>query len=496
MESLFTGIALVLDPSALMAIGIGTFLGILIGALPGLGSVVAITIVLPFTYSMAQVPAVALLLAVYAGSIYGGSLSAILINSPGTPAAAATALDGYAMARDGLAGEALGWATLASVVGGLFSTLVLILLAPQLARFALRFGPVEIFALILFALTCIAAISRGNLALGLAAGCIGIFLSCVGSDPITGDLRFTFGWFPLTAGFNLIAVAVGIFALSEIFVRALRPQQRRYDVLSSGGLVLPSWAEVRPRLRQFFKGSVLGTGIGILPGTGAAAASFISYAEAKRSSANADRIGEGEPDGLIASETANNAVTGGALVPTLALGIPGDVVTAVMLTTLLIQGITPGVRLMSDNPDIVYAAFSAFFIINLALLPLGFVAAKAFAHVLKVPAHLLIPSIVILSLVGAYGVRGNWFDLVTAVAAGILGFALRIGHVPLAPVLIGMVLGPQLEISLRQGLIIEDQQFSRFFTGHPIALLFFTLTALALLIPVLKRLHDRILPHQ
>lgn len=488
MDSILAGIGLVLDPAALIAIGIGTFLGILIGALPGLGSVVAITIVLPFTYSMGQVPAVALLLAVYAGSIYGGSLSAILINSPGTPAAAATALDGYAMARKGHAGEALGWGTLASVVGGLFSTIVLILLAPQLARFALKFGPVEIFALILFALTCIAAISRGNLASGLAAGCIGIFLSCVGSDPITGDLRFTFGWFPLTAGFNLIAVAVGIFALSEVFVRALRPQERRYDVLTTGGLVLPSWAAVRPRLRQFLKGSVLGTGIGILPGTGAAAASFISYAEAKRNSPNADKIGEGEPDGLIAAETANNAVTGGALIPTLALGIPGDVVTAVMLSTLLIQGITPGVRLMSDNPEIIYAAFSAFFLINLALLPFGSVAARVFAHILKVPAALLIPTIVILSLIGAYGVRGNWFDLVTALAAGIVGFALRLTNVPLAPVLIGMVLGPQLEIALRQGLIIEDQDFSRFFTGHPLALFFFAMTALALLGPAFKRL--------
>lgn len=485
MEHLLEGMALIATPVAILAILVGTFVGIIIGALPGLGSVVALTIVLPFTYSLGQAPSIALLLGVYAGSIYGGSLSAILINTPGTPASAATALDGFAMAREGRAGEALGWATIASVVGGLFSTLVLVLLAPQLARVALRFGPVEVFALIVLALTSIAAISRGSLIMGLLGGMIGLFLATVGSDPITGDIRFNFGWFPLTSGFNIIAVAIGLFALSEVFVRALEPSGRRFDVLSAGGMKLPSWRELKPRLRQFLKGSVIGTGIGVLPGTGAAAASFISYAEAKRTSSNRQRFGDGEPDGIIASETANNAVTGGALVPTLALGIPGDVVTAVMLTTLLIQGITPGVRLMVDNPEIVYAAFIAFFLINLILLPQGMLAARLFARILKVPEPLLVPAVVILSLIGAYGVRGNWFDLVVALGAGLFGLLLRLFGVPLAPLIIGMVLGSELELSLRQGLILKDDNFWLFFTDHPIALALFGATALVLLSPIL-----------
>ena len=362
-------------------------------------------------------------------------------------------------------------------------TLVLVLLAPQLARLALSFGPIETFALVLLALTCIASISRGSLVLGLLGGVIGLGLATVGSDPITGDIRFAYGYFPLTAGFNLIAVAVGLFALSEVFVRALEGVSRDGEVLSVGGMQLPRWSELRPRLPGLLKSCAIGTGVGILPGTGAAAASFMSYAEAKRSSPRRDRFGAGEPDGVIASEAANNAVTGGALVPTLALGIPGDVVTAVMVTTLLIQGVTPGVRLMRDNPEIVYAAFVTFFVINLVLLPLAFLASRLFARVLKTPEPLFLPGVVLLSLIGAYGVRGNWFDLVVAFAAGVFGFALRRHGVPLAPVVIGLVLGPQLEMSLRQGLIITGGRLTPFVTEHPIALVLLVLTTFILLAP-------------
>jgi putative tricarboxylic transport membrane protein len=409
------------------------------------------------------------LLAVYAGSVYGGSISAILINTPGTPQSAATCLDGYPMAQRGEAGKALGWATVSSVIGGLVSAVVLIFAAPQLAAFALNFGPIETFALILLGLTCIVSVSEGSLIKGLIAGFIGIFLSTVGGDPITGEARFTFGQFQLIAGFNLLAVVIGVFALSEVLTRAAAGRMDQQPLVDFNGIVLPKLSEWKGRVKGLVKSVLIGNGIGVLPGTGAATAAFISYAEARRSSPNRDNFGKGEPDGLIASESANNAVTGGALVPTMALGIPGDAITAVMLATLTLHGVTPGVRLMTDNPVLMAAIFSGFFVINLMLLPLGMLVSRMAAPILRIKEAYMLVMICLLCTVGVYFVRGNPFDLLVMAIAGILGFVLRRQGYPMAPLVIGMVLGPTLEISLRQGLIITDGSFAAFFVGHPIA---------------------------
>jgi len=357
MEYLAPAFSLLATPATLIAVLIGTVVGIVVGALPGLGTVVALTVCLPFTFSMGQAPSIALLLAVYCSSVYGGSISAILINTPGTPQSAATCLDGYPMAVRGEADLALGWATAASVFGGLFSLVVLVLAAPQLAAVALQFGPIETFALLVFSLTCIAWVSRESVVKGLLAGTIGLFLAAVGPDPMSGDIRFDFGIFQLSAGLQLIPVLVGLFALAEVFVRAAEPAPEGEAVVARVGFRLPPLRAWRPYLKTLLRSSGIGSFIGVLPGTGAAVAAFISYAEAKRSSPRGAAFGTGEPEGVIASEAANNAVTGGALVPTLALGIPGDAATAVMMGTLLLQGITPGVRLFVDNPDLVYAAF-------------------------------------------------------------------------------------------------------------------------------------------
>ncbi|MEO1019738.1 MAG: tripartite tricarboxylate transporter permease, partial [Pseudomonadota bacterium] len=406
MEHVLPAASLLLRFDAITAMFLGTALGIVVGALPGLGSIIALTICLPFTFAMDQVPAVALLLAAYCGSVYGGSISSILINTPGTLAAASTALDGYPMALRGEANKALGWATAASICGGLFSTVILVLTAPQLANFALRFGPIETFSVIILALTCIASISRGSMLKGLLAGAIGLFLAVIGADPITGDIRFDFGYFPLTAGIALVPMVVGLFALSEVLIRALELGTGRVEITRNTGMQFPRWSEWKPRLRLLLKSCTIGSLIGVLPGTGSAVAAFISYAEAKRTSPRRDKIGTGEPDGIVAAESANNAVTGGALVPTLALGIPGDAVTAVMVTTLLIQGITPGVRLMADNPQIVIAAFIALFLINLILLVQAYAASRGFAALLRTPEPLLLAMVAVFATVGAYGVRG------------------------------------------------------------------------------------------
>jgi len=469
LDAIPDALALLFTLQGLSVLILGTLLGIIMGALPGIGSTVAVAMILPFTLTMSQAPAILLLIAIYAGSVYGGSVSAILINTPGTPQSAATCLDGYPMAQRGEAGKALGWATIASVAGGLASALLLIFAAPQLAAFALNFGPIETFALVLLGLTCIVSVSEGSLIKGLLAGMIGLFLACVGGDPITGEARFTFGYFPLISGFNLLAVVIGVFALSEVLTRVSEKLDTAKSLVSFSGIVLPKLAEWKGRVGGLLKSVAIGCGIGVLPGTGAATAAFISYAEARRSSPRSTNFGKGEPDGLIASEGANNAVTGGALIPTMALGIPGDAVTAVMLATLTLHGVSPGVRLMADNPTLIAAIFVGFFIINIMLLPLGMLVSKIAAPLLQMRESFMLAAIVILCVVGVYFVRGNPFDLLIMVGAGVVGFLLRRQGFPMPPLVIGMVLGPTLEISLRQGLILTDGSFSAFFTEHPIA---------------------------
>lgn len=479
--------ALAFSMKALALLAIGVFWGTLVGALPGLGSIIAITMILPFTYQMSSVGALALIMGVYCGAVYGGCISAILLNTPGTPQSAATCFDGFAMARQGKAGQALGWATSSSVFGGMFSCIVLIIMGPTLAHFAQNFGPIETFSLIVMALSCISGVSQGGLAKGLMAGSVGLFLGTIGSDPMNGNMRFTFGYFQLHSGMDLIAVVVGIFAIAEVLSRSLEQGQKEGMGLHSfAGIILPKLSEWKGRLGTLLKSSVIGTVVGILPGTGAATASFISYAEAKRSSKFSNNFGKGEPDGVISPESANNAVTGGALIPTLALGIPGDPVTAVMMVTLVIHGMTPGVRLMRDNPDTVMASFILLFIANMLLIPSGKIIAYAFAKILVLPEALIMAGVSLLCVLGVYGNSFNAFHLQIALFFGILGCLMRIVSIPVAPLVIGFVLSNQLEVSLRQALIMTDNNAAMFLKS-PVAVFLFAITAGVILWPGIKK---------
>ena len=488
-QDLWSSFLLLADPATLAAMLVGIVFGMVIGAMPGLGSVLAITIALPFTFGMDKVPSIALMLAIYCSSVYGGSLSAILINTPGTPQSAATVLDGFPMTQQGKADYAIGWATTASLIGGLFSALVLIVAAPQLARFALRFGAVETFALIAMALTCIAGVSRGSMYKGLLAGVFGLFLATVGTDPMTGSVRFDFGIFELSGGFKLIPVVVGLFAFAEVFSRVAERRGDVGDVLAAVGFKLAPLAEWLARWKTLVRSAIIGTFIGVLPGTGAATASFISYSEAKRVGRFRESLGKGEPEGLIASETANNAVTGGALVPTLALGIPGDAVTAVLMSALIIQGIQPGVRLFVDNPEVMNAAFMALIVCNLLMFVVGALSAPLITRVLRMPESILLTIVLVLSVVGSYGVSGRMFDVGVSLAFGVVGYLFRVCNVPTAPVVIGMVLGPIFEESLRQGLLLEDGNFLAFFgPEHPIAIVLLAITILIIVLPIWRQL--------
>ena len=470
----------------LLAVLVGCLWGTIAGALPGMGTVSALIVALPFAFGMSTETSMALFLGIYVTSVYGGSISAILINTPGTPQSAATVFDGYPMAKAGKAELAIGWATLSSLIGGLFSLAVLIVAAPSLARVSVAFGPAAIFALILFALTCIAWVSKGSTVKGLMAGMIGLWLTTIGPDDLTGYTRFDFGLPALAGGLSLIPVLIGLFALSEVFHRAAYYFDAKPPEVSNVGFRLPPFSEIRMRAAQFLKSSAIGTFIGILPGTGATAATFISYSELRRSSPRREKFGKGEPDGIIASEASNNAVTGGALIPTLALGIPGDGGTVVLLGVMTIQGVVPGFDLINNNPQILTGAFLVVLVANLVMFGLGAAGARVFARIMSIPEPLLMGSILILSLVGAFVVRGNPIDLVVAVLAGLAGLCLRFGGYPVAPIVIGMALGTTFEGKLRQGLISARGDFFEFI-WDPIALSILALAALTIALPEISR---------
>ncbi len=473
------------SPAVLVALLVGGLWGTLAGALPGIGTVAALIIALPFTFAMSTEASMALFLSIYVTSVYGGSISAILINTPGTPQSAATVLDGYPMAQAGKADIAIGWATVASFIGGVFSLVILILAAPALARVSVAFGPPAIFAIVLFALTCIAWLTEGSMAKGLLGGMIGLWLTTIGPDNYTGMTRFHFGTEMLRGGLTLIPILIGLFSLSEVFVRAANLDKTTPPARMNVGFRLPPLADMLARWREFLRASAMGTFIGILPGTGAVAATFASYTAAKRLSPNRDRLGTGEPDGLIASETSNNAVTGGALVPTLALGIPGDGGTLVLLGVMTIKGVTPGFDLVNNNPHVLTAAFVMVLLANFIMVGTGIVSARLFERLLRVPEPLLMGLILLSSLVGAFVVRGNPLDLIVCVVAGVAGMLLRMARYPVAPIVIGVALGFIFEAKLRQGLIASRGSFWGFLTD-PIALPIFALTAAIILASVVR----------
>ncbi len=488
MDMILSALAEVLSPFALIMNLMGVMIGMIIGALPGLGSVVAISICLPFTFGMEPLQAMALLLGVYCGSNCGGSIAAVLINTPGTPQAAATSIDGFPMARLGQGGKAIGWSLSASIIGGLFSCVVLVVAAPTVASFALRFGPLETFGLILMGLTCISSVSGKKQLQGLIAGLLGLLLACVGMSPFTPDARFTFGLYALDGGMDTVAVIVGVFAIAEVIDRSERMlHEKQGTVINVNKLSMPKLSEYKGRIWNLIKSSIIGTIVGILPGTGATTAAFIAYGEAQRSSPRRDKFGTGEPDSIIAAESSNNAVTGGALVPSLALGIPGDPVTAIMLATFILHGITPGVRLMVDNPAVVYGIFIALAVANLLMYPCCCVTTRIFNYLLKTPEPILMGLITVLCVLGAYGSRGNFNDVAVTIGSGIAAYILRRCGFPMPPIVIGLVLGQQFEMSIGQMLLYKaDMSWWTYIAQSPIAMCLFAVTALILIVPLVR----------
>lgn len=477
---------------AMLVLVAGTLAGMIVGALPGLSSTMGVALCVPITFAMPADLALILLGAVYVSSVYGGSITAILLRAPGTDASIATAFDGYPMAQQGRGGEAIGMATIASLIGGTFSVIVLLLVAPPLARFALAFGPPEYVLVTVFGLVTIVGVSEGNLLRGFIMAVIGLLLATVGISLFTGTMRFTFGYAELFEGVPFLPILIGLFSVSQaiaLSVPAGRSVAKAAE-LRSDERIVPNWADLRSVWRTLARSSILGVIIGILPGAGTGIAAFISYNEARRKSKNRDKFGTGVPEGVAASECANNAVTGGTLVPTLTLGIPGNSVTAVFIGGLTIHGLIPGPRLFTDYAEITYTLIYSLFVANFLFAIAGVLLCRWLVRITVVRGAILGPIIIVFAIVGSYALRNNLFDVAMVLAFGGAGFFLERWRYPIPPLVIGVILGQILESNLIRSKQMFADDWSLWFT-RPLSLVLMVLVVAAFAYPIVKHFRKR-----
>lgn len=475
-------------PQVFILIPIGLLLGIAVGALPGLSATVGVVVFLPFTFVLDPVPGMMLLLGIYGGALYGGSIPAILIKTPGTPSAAATMIDGHPLANQGQAGQALSISVITSSVGGMLGVVMLALFAPFLANVALAFGPAEYFMLSVLALTIIASLSETALIKGLISGGLGLLIASIGLDPLQGFPRFSFGSAELASGIQFIAVLVGLFGVSEALIQ--------FERLGGGAETGRAMGQFRVALSKLrfiapatVGSSVLGFLVGVLPGTGGDIGAFVAYNETKRFSRKEKRFGEGDIRGVAAAESANNASTAGALVPMLTLGIPGDSVSAVLIGAITVHGLRPGPQLFSGSPELVYGIFIGFFVAYACLLAIGLLGIRLWIRMIQIPTRFLWPTVLVMSVVGAYALRSSTFDVVAMLAAGVLGYLMTKGGYPLAPLVIGVIVGPIAESGLRRALIISNGSYE--WLLQPIPLILLILTVVSLGLSLLRGLRSR-----
>jgi putative tricarboxylic transport membrane protein len=484
MDALLNAAQLVLVPKIILLILIGVTAGIAVGSMPGLTATMAVAILTSFTFGLDGISAIMILLGIYVGGVYGGSIAAILLHIPGTPSAIMTARDGYPMSKQGLAGQAIGISTVSSFLGGMISIVFLVLGAPLIARFALKFSAPEYFALAIFGLSIIANISGKSLLRGLIAAALGVLVSMVGMDPVTGIQRFTFGEMNLQTGLNFVPLMIGLFGLSEILDQLIN-REKRERVKQKIRKVVPSLDTFKKIYKVIIRSSLIGTLIGALPGSGGTIAAFAAYNDAKQCSDTPEKFGKGAPEGIAAPEAANNATVGGALMPLLTLGVPGDAITAILIGAFMMHSIQPGPLLFRTNPEIIYSIYIGVTLANIFMLIVGLTGARFFAKVISLPNNMLLPIIMVLCIVGSYAVSNNYFDIGVMIVFGLIGFILSKLEVPIAPMVLGIVLGPMAETNLRSALIMSQGQISIFFT-RPIAIFFWVVTLFAILLPKLK----------
>ena len=470
------GFSLVANLESFLALFVGITIGTVAGAIPGLSATMAVALTLPFTFSMTPITGILLLLGVYKGGIFGGSIPAILIKTPGTPASSATILDGYPLAEKGQAGKALGMALWASCTADLISNLALILFAGWLASFALNFGPPEFFTLILFSLTIIAGVSGESLLRGALSAMFGLLLATIGLDLIYGTQRFTFENPNMMGGLNFIAVLIGLFAIPEIIGMVWNPKADEGKSRALGNNWV-TFQEYRNSFRSIVRGSFIGVFLGSIPGIGAAPSAFLSYSEARRKSKNKENFGKGELEGVAAAEAGNNGVAGATLIPLLALGVPGDVITAIILGAFMVHGLQPGPMMFLINADIIYGLFIGLIVSSVFLFFIGSIAIRGFKYVADIPRSILFPSVMVLCVYGVFAVNNNLFDVGVMFVMGWIGFFMIQYKIPAAPFLIAFILGPLLEDNFRQSMLMSGSSASILFRG-PITWFFWLLTSI------------------
>jgi putative tricarboxylic transport membrane protein len=470
----------IFDPMTFFFVTLAIIGGIIIGAIPGLTSSMGIILLLPMVYKMPPEMSLLVMAGLYCGGMYGGSISAVLINTPGAPAASATVLDGFPLTQKGQAGKALSTALIGSFFGGLFSTFCLALIAPQLAKVALKFQAAEYFSLSIFGLTIMAGSSTKNIVKGLISGFFGLLISTVGIDTIVGIERFTFGNPYVMGGFAMLPVLIGIFALSQFFEDSEGKKAGEFEIVKQD---LSNFMLTSKELRRIFPamliGAIVGTVIGIIPGTGGAIACFLAYDIVRNISKKKDQFGTGMLEGIAAPEAANNGTTGGALIPMLTLGIPGDVTTAIMLGGLLLIGVRPGPMLFVERPQVVYSLLAGMFVIQFMMLGLGLGAAKISPKVLDIPPMLLMPIVAVFCVVGAYTLGNSLYDVLVAFAFGIIGYFMRKRGYPGAPMVLGVILGPMAEENLNRALIVSRNDWG-VLMKRPISATFLVISVLTI----------------
>jgi putative tricarboxylic transport membrane protein len=475
----------VLEWNTLLMIFLGVTGGIIIGSLPGLTATMGVALLVPFTFGLPFNQSIGMLLGIFSGSIYGGSISAILISTPGTPAAAATLLDGYPLTKKGEAGRALSMSVFASFIGGFAGALIMTFLSPQISKFALEFSAAEYFGLAIFGLSIIVSVSGKSILKGVMVGFLGLLISTIGMDPVTGYPRFTFGSMNLFEGPAFIPTLIGLFAIAEVFkgIENLESTKRTVSHISS---LLPSFADIKKAWKDMAKSSVMGTFIGSIPGAGSDIAAFVGYSEAKRRSKHPEKFGKGAIEGVAAAESANNACSGGAMIPMLSLGVPGDAVTAILLGAFVIQGIQPGPMLYVEDLGTVYSVFSSMLVANIAMLIVGLIGIRFFTKAITVRKSILLPTIFVLSIVGAYSMRNNMFDVWLALSFGVIGYFLHRYRFPISPILLALILGPMAEANLRRALIIADNSLIDIIS-RPITAIFLILAVASLITSLLRQ---------
>lgn len=493
MEFLLPALENILEPQALFILFAGTVAGLIVGALPGLSSTMGVALAIPLTFGMDPKMGLMLLGAVYCSSVYGGSLTAILLRTPGTDASIATTFDGFPMTQQGLAGKAIGISTTASLVGGLISAVALLFIAPFLARMALKFGPSEYFLVGIFGLSVIISVSSGSYLKGLIAGFFGLLIATTGMDNFTGYPRFIFNNDSLLDGIPILPALIGLFSLSQAIKIAVSEQKS--IITNPGSLtisdrILPEKKDLQRTWKTILRSSIIGVIVGIMPGAGTSIASFISYNEAKRASKEPESFGKGNIEGVAAPEAANNAVTGGSLIPTLTLGIPGNAVTAVFIGGLTIQGLIPGPNLFIKYGEITYTLILSLFVANIMFWVIGIAFAKQFVKIVKTPTKILAPIICVLSVIGSFAIRNNFFDVWLLFGFGILGYFMERFKISQAPIVLALVLGPMVEAELRRTLVLFHGSLLPVLF-RPISLFILVLIVISVIFPLIREFRQK-----